>query len=242
MTTDSLPTAEQVLHYLQQHPEFFDAYPQARVMAEAAADQPDADVLDFNRQAIASLKRTIDRERREQAESLDVARHYHARHQRIDQAVLQLMKSTTPQRLFETLAVDLPLLLEMDLVRLVIESQVASELGMTQELSSHTAAFQLVPPGAVGQILPEDQSVRYVPHQCDGQEVAALVFPECPDLAAAAIYLRLDLPRTSRQGMLALGSREPGELQPHEAQAAWQFLASAVSLRCDALLEELEAV
>lgn len=230
-------TAEQVLGFLNDNPDFLEQYPQAYGMLVPDAP-PQQQVVEFRREAIARLSQKVEAHQADSAETVQMARQQQHLQHRVQQAVLTLLEALTLERFFETISVDFPVIFDVDLVRLALESPEAPFIGSPAMFApDYAAALTLIPAGMMAELNEPEPTLRLVDDHEYEPYPAELIFAECQDLVRSAAYLPVNFPRTHQQGVLALGSRHAGCFQPGEHRQSWTFLASAVGLRGDALLE-----
>lgn len=215
-----LPTPEQVLAFLQAHPDFLPA--QDGVMARLLADyMPDRNlgsgVVDFQGHALRALRTEITELRREAQELIRTARDNMSLQHRIHEAALALMAAETVEDGAKALAEDLPLLLEVDLVLLCFEPGAPAGLARIS---------QPLPVGTVETLLAgSDTRLRAHLH---GE---ATLYGEGAGLIESDALVRL--PATDRHpvGLLAFGSRRARAFEPGQGTELMSFL-SAVLHHC----------
>ncbi len=228
--------AQDVLAYLRTHPAFLREHPEIVQWLEIPEAQRGETILDFQHYAIAALKARV----KEAEQSVSSVVHgNHARHSlqaSVHQAALSLMKARTLEQFLECICLDFVSLFQVDVIRLVLESDV---LGVMESYypEQHYSGLAFLATGSCGELFSPDQQVRMVADSAlDHPWLAEIVFQECSELATSVALLSLSLPMADRMGLLALGVRETGRFQDGQGAESFKFLAAACAIRLDQLL------
>jgi len=215
-STAAYPTEAQVLAYLEAHPGFLDRNPEAilhLVMPGAGADQTVVDMRDF-------LVRRLQEELRDVRDGTDsliqTARVNMSIINRTHQAVLAVLLGDERGALGETVARDVPLLLDVDMAVLALEEGDA--------LPARSVPLAVLPAGFVDAITPRSRPIalraRAKPEPRLFGDMAAQV--------ASDALARLEPGNGHPPGLLALGSRQPGAFNEDQANDLLSFVARVV--------------
>lgn len=210
------PTEAQVLAYLEDSPGFLDRNPEAilhLVMPGAGADQTVVDMRDF-------LVRRLQEELRELRDGTDsliqTARVNMSIIKRTHQAVLAVLLGDERGALGETVARELPLLLDVDLAVLALEEGDA--------LPARSAPLAVLPVGFVDAVAPRRRPIAL---RARARPEPRLFGDAAPQVASDALA-RLEPGNGHPPGLLALGARQPGAFNEDQAHDLLSFVARVV--------------
>lgn len=212
-----LPSEEQVLAFLQAHPDFLPA--QEGVIARLLADHmPDRDlgtgVVDFQGHALRALRTEITELRQEAQELIRTARDNMSLQHRVHGAALALMAAETVEDGAKALAEDLPLLLEVDLVLLCLEPGAPEGLARIS---------QPLPEGTVDALL-GGSDTRLRAHLHD----ETMLYGEGAGLIESDALVRLPATDSHPVGLLAFGSRRARTFEPGQGTELMSFLSAVL--------------
>ncbi len=210
------PTEAQVLAYLEDTPGFLDRNPEAilhLVMPGAGADQTVVDMRDF-------LVRRLQEELRELRDGTDnliqTARVNMSIIKRTHQAVLAVLLGDERGALGETVARELPLLLDVDLAVLALEEGDA--------LPARSAPLAVLPPGFVDAVAPRSRPIALRARA----RPEPRLFGEAAAQVASDALARLEPGNGHPPGLLALGARQSGAFNEDQAHDLLSFVARVV--------------
>jgi len=210
------PTEAQVLAYLQAHPGFLDRNPEAilhLVMSKTSPGQRVVDMRDF-------LMRRLQDELRDMREGTDAliqtARVNMSIIKRTHQAVLAVLQGDEAGALGDTVARDLPLLLDVDVAALVVEEG--------EGVPARSKPLAVLPPGFVDAVAPRRKPIVLRAET----RPDPLLFGTAASRVASDALARLEPGNGHPPGLLVLGSRYPGAFNEDQASDLLSFVARVV--------------
>ncbi|MBB4286946.1 DUF484 family protein [Roseospira goensis] len=217
MNDNSPPlTDDDVLAFLAENPAFLDRHPEAILHLVMPASRHGADVVDIRDFAIRRLQEEL-RDMRDGTDALiQTTRINMSLLKRTHQAVLTVLAGDEKGALGETVADDLPLLLDVDVAALRFEN--------AGRLPARAAPLATLPAGYVDQVAPRARPIALRP-QASGD---ARVFGPGAGLVASDALARLEPGNGHPPGLLALGSRRDGAFDEDQASDLLSFVARVV--------------
>ncbi len=223
MTRDSIDsteaprvTAAQVIDFLQQHPDFLNRHPEVFDNQSAPERELGAGVADFQSAMIRRLRADVAGNSDRQRELIDTSRANLTIQARVHECVLALLDARSFEKVIETVATDLTVLLGLDVVVLGIESD-----DETWSAGEAGQGLRIVPHGTVDAVFGETGDL--ILGSCvEGQAEA---FGEAADLVRSAALIRLEISPTTAPAFVAFGSRDPEKFHPGQATELIGFLA-----------------
>ncbi len=218
-TSDDLPTEEQVVAFLARHPDFLVQRPDVAKELAPPSRWTDDTVVDLQQFMVSTLREEMAGLRACTQEVIEVSRQNMTLQSRTHQAVLAVLAAGNLDRLLQTIADDVPVLLEVDIALIALEPSVP-----VHETPADHAIHAL-----------EDGDVE---HLLAGQDVVLLdrltdggpLFSGASSLVRSAALARLIPSDGCPAGLFALGSREEDTFQPKQGGELLRFLAKAVEL------------
>jgi uncharacterized protein YigA (DUF484 family) len=209
-------TDQAVLAYLAENPGFLDRCPEA-ILNLAMPDSPHGEgVVDIRDFAIRRLQDEL-RDLRDGTDSLiHTARVNMSLLKRTHQAVLSVLQGDERGCLGETVADDLPLLLDVDVAALRFEN--------AGTLPARSAPLATLPAGAVDKVAPRSRPIALRPHATGDERI----FGGGAGLVASDALARLEPGNGHPPGLLALGSRRAGVFDEDQASDLLSFVARVV--------------
>ncbi len=231
-------TAEEVLDYLSQHPDFLQQHPHAIEWLNPPAHHTGKTVIDFQQYSIQHLQQCVQDAKHTYGQVVEVARDNYRMQAQVQQAVLQLVKTRTLEQLLECLCMEFVQTFNVDVIRLGLESDMGG-LYESYYPENHYSGMVFIPVGASRELFQDSQKVSLVADSAqDIQWPLKIFFHECGDLAVSAAYMRLHLPSTDRYAVLAFGTRQSARFQSGQGTGLLQFLSDIVAVRLDQCLDE----
>jgi len=212
-------TAAQVIDFLQRHPDFLNRHPEVFENQSAPERELGAGVADFQSAMIQRLRADVAGHSDRQRELIDTSRANLTIQARVHECVLSLLEARSFEKVIETVATDLTVLLDLDVVALGIEAD--------DEIWSAAKAGQglrVVPHGTVDTIFGEAGDLILG----SGVEGQVEAFGEAADLVRSAALVRLEISRTTAPAFIAFGSRDPEKFYPGQATELIGFLATVL--------------
>ncbi len=194
------PSGEEVRDYLGRHPDFLSRNPELLEALSTPSRWSGDGVVDMQQFMLERLRGEIDSLRGCAQDVIETSRTNMSAQTRVHAAVLALLTAKDFDHLLRTIAEDLPLLLDVDVVAICFETGGAG--GM--------AAMELVSPlirrleaGRVDDIIGPDRDVALFREMADD----GALFGGGASLVRSAALSRLRPGTTTPDGLLALGSR-----------------------------------
>ena len=212
-------TATQVIDFLQRHPDFLNRHPEAFENQSAPERKLGAGLVDFQSTMIQWLRADVAVHSDRQRELIDTSRANLTIQVRVHECVLSLLEARSFEKVIETVATDLTVLLDLDVVALGIESD-----DETWSAEEALQGLRVVPHGTVDAIFGEAGDLILG----SGIEGQAEAFGEAADLVRSAALVRLEISPTSAPAFIAFGSRDPEKFHPGQATELIGFLATVL--------------
>lgn len=220
----STPSAEAVIAFLRDNPQFFENYGHLLATMPAPARYVEGGVVDLQKVMLDRRLEEISELRNCALEVIETSRSNMATQARTHAAALALLAVQDADHLMRVIADDLPLLLDVDVVVLAFErgGRPLAELvnGSTRYLYDN----------AVDQLVGIDRDVRLVRDMTDD----GTIFGGAAGLVRSAALTRIRPSRNTAPGLLALGSRG-NAFHPGQGTELLTFLArvaEATVYRC----------
>ncbi len=234
----SPPTEDEVRLWLKDHPNFLIDNPDMLTTLTPPEAQRDGDaVVDFQVHMLTRLQ-ARQRELKDDLEELiGVTRDNISTQLQVQSAVISILRAETLQQLLQALTDDVPTLFNVDVVRLAIETPLAEHYETQFSEESYSGISVLAPGGTDAAIGQGHRSYAILETRDGFPQAAKDVFDACSGLIRSCILLRLTLPKAKRFGVLAFGVRHAGRFHSGQSDEMLQFLATAIALRLEPLLQ-----
>lgn len=211
-------SADEVLDWLRQNPDFIVEYPE--LLDGMAAPERDlgAGVSDLQHAMIAKLRADLDVARQRQRELIAAGRANLTSQSRVHECLLAMLAARSFEELIQTVTTDFAVLLDLDVVTLCIE---ADRSGLSPP---YTRGVQVVPAGMVSRLIGDGRSVLLR----GAVEGEAEIYGGGAPLVTSDALARVTVSPSTPPGMIAFGSREPGKFQPGQAVELLSVLAQSL--------------
>ena len=209
-------TAAQVIAFLQRYPDFLNRHPEVFQNQSVPERELGAGIADFQSAMIQRLRADVAGHSDRQRELIDTSRANLTIQARVHECVLSLLEARSFEKVIETVATDLTVLLDLDVVALGIESD-----DETWPAGEAGQGLRVVPHGTVDAIFGEIGDLILG----SGLESKAEAFGEAADLVRSVALVRLEISPTTAPAFIAFGSREPEKFCPGQATELIGFLA-----------------
>ena len=211
-------SAAQVADYLRRHPDFFggnsdllaEIHPTARDCGEGVVDLQQY-IVEHLRTELAGLAAARDA-------LVVTGRSNLSAQARVHKAILALLAARSFEHFIETLATDLAVILDLDVVTIGVERN-----GQDAE-RARTAGVYSLEPGTVDRLIGPGQNIE-LRARVAGDEA---IFGPGAGLVASDALLRLSISSTTPTALLALGSRQPNQFHRGQGTELLNFLARVV--------------
>jgi len=220
-------SAEDVSTYLREHPDFL--VRNAELLHHLALPEPSRGdkVVDLQHFQLQKLRGDMERMKEQQQELITTTRANLNNQNRVHAAVLMLLDAHSFEQLIQTVTTDLAVLLDLDAVALIVESN-----GLTDIPHVHRSGVRVVEPGTVqGWLGRRDVQLR--------GDVAAdpALWGPAAGIVRSEVLVRLRVSHETPDGVLAFGSREPDTFHPGQGTELVAFLARVVERTIRAWLD-----
>ncbi|TAE79809.1 MAG: DUF484 family protein [Alphaproteobacteria bacterium] len=236
----SYVSAEEVVHYLTHHPDFLHDHPELwerlTPPSRLTSESPHT-IADFQQHAIRHLQQQMQHLRTEHGGMVRIVREQQQIMKRMQRAIAACVRISTLEDMFEMLCMELPVLLHIDVVRLGLESDMASYYESYYPESNYSGLV-LFPLHAHKLYFGQHNIIHSVARDASYAPLHQMLFHECRALADQCIYLRLPLLSIERDAILALGVRADAHMFPTHAESMMIFFAEALSHILDRLLAQ----
>jgi uncharacterized protein len=207
-------TADDVCAYLRDHPDFLLKHSDVLAYQAGPSSERGKGVIDLQAFMVERLRGEVNRLKEQQRELIGATRANMNNLHRIHAGVMFLLDAQSFEQLIQTITSDLAVLLDVDVISLVIESEDAVRPEMAQ------SGVQVVPPGRVDAWLERrDAALRA---DIYGHPE---IYGASADLVRSEAMVRLQISSIAPPGLLAFGSREPDSFHPEQATEMVAFLA-----------------
>jgi uncharacterized protein len=213
-------TAEDVSHFLRDHPDFLAQRPELMAQLTPPASDLGRGVVDIQQFMVKRLQGEVGRLQDQQRELITTTRANLNNQNRVHAAVLFLLDSTSFEHLIQTITTDLAVLLDLDLVALAVESP-SGELP-----SGNPSGVMVWPTGSISQLLGRRDCL--LRGSIQGLES---IYGPAAQLVRSEALVRLHFSSEAPDGLLAFGSREPDMFHAGQGTELLTFLSRVIE-RC----------
>jgi len=214
----AMPDAGQVAAYLRTHPGFLVDHPDLLDVLDPPACNGGNGVVDLGRVMVERLRKEVVEMAAARDAVVETGRSNLTAQARVHKAVLVLLAARSFEHFIETLATDLAIILDLDMVMVGVERN-ADEITRTQ-----TAGVTRLEPQMVDGLMGLGQSVALR----GGTPGDPALFGAGAGLVASYALLRLSISSVTPPAVLALGSRRPDHFHSGQGTELLLFLARVV--------------
>lgn len=217
MTLTENLSEQDIVHYLEQHPDFLQRHPQLVQVLQTPTQHDGKRVVDFQQFMVQKLQQDRQRADARQQALVESARNNMTVQARMQAAVLRLLEARSLAELIEMLTSELTLMLDVDVISVVMEA------ATDEEVLGLQAGVRIVAPGSVDRMLGDRETLLQA--QCRGD--VALYGPAAKLVQSQAL-LRMHISRETPEGLLAFASRTPGAYAEGQGTELVAFLTDVV--------------
>jgi len=196
-------------------------------------DNSEGNIIDFKHHLVKDLNKKHDA-------LVDYCRDNLSTQAQVHKAVLKLIHAKNLEQLLETLAIDLPAIFAVDVVRLVMESDIPVETAYGEP---HYSGVVFADSGTAESLFGSKNTQKNVVLADDTETKKptgfAQIFADCEDLIKSCALMRLPLETVERNITLALGTRQKGHFHTGQGTEIFHFLAQVVAVQLDKYLDDL---
>lgn len=211
-------TAEQVLDYLRDNPDFLARHPAALDSQQTPARDFGDGVADLQQAMIERLRGEIGEHAHRQQQLLATTRASLRNQSRIQDCVLALLAARSFEHLIQTITTDFAVFLDLDMVALCVETDTRSAKAI------RTRGLNVVPPGTIEAVMGDRDRVVVRNNIAGDPEI----FGPGATLVQSDTLLRLGISSATPPAMLALGARDPAHFDPGFGAEPLEFLTGVV--------------
>lgn len=229
---------EHVLKFLRDHPAFFNRHPEVlnHVVPEERA--LGNGVVDFTAYQLRNLQQGTKELENKYNGLINFCRDNLSAQSEIHEAVLRIIRARDIEQLLEVIAVDMPALFDLDVVRLVVEAPIVTHTNDNMDVWQQSGVT-LVELGVVDAALGY-KNVRLVDDISQESDPAIEeVYTGAIGLSRSVAMLKLDTPELDIPLMLAMAVRQPGRFYAGQGVEQLQFLGKILSIYLERYLIDL---
>lgn len=227
-----------VLKFLEENPAFFNRHPDVLNHVAPTERQLGEGVVDFTAYQLKNLQQGTKELEDKYNGLINFCRDNLSAQSEIHEAVLRIVRARDIDQLLEIIAVDMPTLFDVDVVRLVVEAP------MVEHSNDNMDAWQqsgvtLVDIGVMDAALTY-KDVRLIDDIREESDPAVEeVYTGAIGLSRSAAMLKLDTPELDIPLMLAMAVRQPGRFYAGQGVEQLQFLGKILSIYLERYLMDL---
>ena len=216
MTNTSL-SAEDILKYLKENPNFLDKHPEACDFLMPPKEHDGKKIKDFQSYMIERLKSDKIEALETTKEVVSTVRNNMNNQARVHRAILRLVEASSFENFVHVITMDLATILDVDITVLLVESN-------GEDIPHiHTNGVRVVPQGTIDNWLGKKTAML----EADIQGVEA-IYGGGATLVRSQALVRVDISMDTPPALLAFGSRDPNLFQDGQATEQVNFLARIV--------------
>jgi len=231
-------TKQQVVDYLRKHPDFFKH--NAELFESLTAPEVDhgGNVVDLQSHMVGKLQKGLHTLKNKYEGLVLSSRDNMSTLHQVHKGVLSLMRAPGLEQLLEVIAMDLPALFNVDIVRLGIESE-AAEFYENKFSEENASGVSFLEAGLIDKAMGKSESILLISDTSKkfiyGFEQ---IFANCSGITESAALLRMRLPSSQRGVVLAFGVRIKNHFHEGQGTEMLSFLAQIVEHRLDECLSD----
>jgi hypothetical protein len=223
---------------LRKHPDFFKNNSELfEIMLPPEIDHG-GNVVDLQHHMVGKLQKGISTLKNKYEGLVVSSRDNMSTLHQVHEGALSLIRAPGLEQLLEVIAMDLPAIFNVDIVRLGIESE-AAEFYENKFGEQNASGVSFLEAGLVDKAMGKDKSIALVADTAKkfvyGFEQ---IFANCSGIVESAALLRMRLPSSQRNVMLAFGVRIKNHFHDGQGTEMLSFLAQIVEHRLDECLND----
>jgi uncharacterized protein YigA (DUF484 family) len=229
---------QQVTEYLRKHPAFFkDNAELFEFMTPPEVDHG-GNVVDLQHHMLGKLQKGLQSLKGKYDGLVVSSRDNMSTLHQVHEAALSLIRAPGLEQLLEVIAMDLPALFNVDIVRLCIESE-AAEFYENKFGEQNVSGVAFLEQGLIDKALGKGKSIMLIA-DTSKQFVYGFeqIFSDCSGITESSALLRMRLPSTQRGVLLAFGVRIKDHFHEGQGTEMLSFLAQIVEHRLDQCLSD----
>jgi uncharacterized protein YigA (DUF484 family) len=231
-------TKQEVAEYLHRHPNFFKDYAELfETMSPPPVDHG-GNVVDLRQHMVGKLQTGIQSLKSKYEGLITSSRDNMSTLHQVHEGVLALIRAPGLEQLLERIIMDLPALFGVDIVRLGLESD-AGEFYENNFGEQNASGVAILERGLTDKAMGKGRSILLVA-DTSKQFISGFeqIFADCSGIVESCALLRMCLPSTQRNVLLAFGVRIKNHFHEGQGTEMLSFLAQIVEHRLDECLSE----
>lgn len=212
---------QDVVRYLQQHPDFFTRHPEALENLRLPARNQSDKVVDLQQFMVSKLQRDVVKLRAEKEEFIANTRDNIQTQDRIQQAIIKLLQADTLSALIKIIIGELPILLDVDQAVLCLEGS-AKNYRSLQDLP-----VRFLKNGSIEKLMKGTDQIVLLRDDINGD---TLLYPTTTtvSLVRSDALLRLQVAQT--KGLLVFATRHPGYFDAEQGTDFLKFMGKIIEI------------
>lgn len=230
--------SEQVAEYLRRNPDFFKKNSDLLEYMAPPEVNHGGNVVDIQHHMLGRLQSGLQNIKSQYDGLVIASRDNMSTLHQVHESVLSIIRAAELEQLLEVIAVDLPAVFNVDIVRLGIESE-AAEFYETKFGEQNASGIAFLEEGVIDGIIGKNKSILLVA-DIEKQFVSGFdqVFSDCSSIVESAVFLRMRLPSTQRNVILAFGVRIKNHFHSGQGTEMLSFLSQVIEHRLDECLND----
>lgn len=218
MPTSSEITPQDILSYLEQHPDFLEKYPDAcAFLTPPTEKKQQGKIADFGAYLVKRIKADHEDVMNTSRDIMEMARENMKNVSRIHHAVLRMLEAHSFSEFIEIITSDLAAMLDLDICTLVVEA----DDGVIPHI--HIQGIRMVPAGTIERWMAGSPTL--LQDHISGIEA---IYGGGATLVQSQALVRVDIMQGTPTALLAFGSRHPDTFADGQGTEHVTFLARVV--------------
>lgn len=230
-------TKEDVAAYLRAHPTFFENFPDVLESLALPEVEHGGNVVDFQHHRLGKLQAGLSALKRKYDGLILSSRDNMSTLHQVHEAVLSLMRASSFEQLLEIVAMDLPAIFNVDVVRLGLESE-AAEFYENKFGEANASGLAFLDKGTIDAVFGAKSALLVADTDKTFVHGFDRLFSQCTGIAQSIALLRMTLPSSQRPAVLAFGVRLEGHFHDGQGTELLTFLAQILEHRLDECLND----
>lgn len=212
--------ADAVIRFLRAEPDFLNRHPELLATLNPPRRRHGDGVIDLQHAMLERLRGEVTQLKDTQRELITATRGNMTSTARVHASVLALLDQPSFEHLIHVVTHDLAQMLDVDAAALCVERVPGDQP------PAPPRGVRILDPGDVDAVVGRGKGAALVEEE-NGHPA---MFGAAASLVRSAAYVRLDISPRTPPGMLALGSRNPGNFHPGQATELLGFLGGVLAL------------
>lgn len=237
-TDQSALSEEQVIAFLQKHPDFLKRHPEMLALLTPPGRELGESVVDFQQFQLKNLQSNTRAMKTRYDSLVDFCRDNLSVQGQVHDAALRLIRARNLEQLLEVITIDLVSLFDVDVVRLAVESD-AAEFYETYYTEQNYSGIVFITPGACDVLFEKRKAILVEDTVAKPPVGFDEIFADCSGLIQSCALLKLELELINRDVLLAFGVRTKKRFHAGQGLELLSFLSRIVAHQLDAYLTDM---